>query len=230
MKGNKFERVEQKYLLNQDEYDHIQTLIKKYFDKDRYYQSKIYNIYFDNDNNDLLIDSLEKPIFKKKIRLRSYDGINKNDNLYFEIKEKYKGIVYKRRIKLTVNEYNKYINERIIPDKQIMKEIDYYINYYKVHPYIFLAYDRLSYCGKDNPEFRITFDTNLRYRYDNLELIDTNNNQNYFKDNKYIMEVKTLDSLPCWFVNYLSVNKIYPRSFSKVGSIYEKERGLCYVR
>ena len=93
MKGNIFKRVEQKYILDGDEYQKIQILIKEHFLKDIYYESKIFNIYFDNDNNDILINSLEKPIFKKKIRVRSYEEAkNDGDTVYFEIKDKYKGI------------------------------------------------------------------------------------------------------------------------------------------
>lgn len=223
MKGNKFERIEQKYILNEEEYKNIQEYIKDNFLKDKYYESKISNIYFDNDNNDMLIDSIEKPAFKKKIRVRSYG----DDYYYLEVKEKYKGIVYKRRVKLTKEEYRKYIDKGIIPDNnnlQIMKELDYYIKYYKLHPYIYVAYDRLSYYSKYDDCFRITIDSNLRYRLNDLYLDDNENNSLYFDNKKYIMEVKSLNSLDYDFVKYLSKNKIYPVSFSKVGSIYMKER------
>ena len=224
MKGNKFARVEQKYILDNNQYKKMQQLIDNYFLKDIYYESKISNIYFDNKNNDLLINSIEKPLFKKKIRVRSY---GEKDTMYFEIKEKYKGTVYKRRVKLSKQEFDNYLNDGIIPsDKQIMKEIDYYVKYYKLEPYMYLAYDRLSYYSIEDSEFRITFDRDLRYRYDNLSLDIDKDNMNYFKDKKYIMEVKSLNSLPLWFVKFLSENKIYPQSFSKIGSIYVKEREM----
>lgn len=224
---NFFKRIEQKYIINKKEYDDIQEIISKYFLMDSYYESKIYNIYFDNDNRDIIINSLEKPVYKKKIRVRSY-GIPNDDSLvFFEIKEKYKGIVYKRRVKLSLLEYNNYINKGIMPnhDKQIMREIDYNIKYYKLHPYMVLTYDRLSYYSKEDINFRITFDSNLRSRYNDLEFRD-NNDRLYFKDKKYIMEVKCSNSLPIWFVSYLSKNKIYPISFSKIGSIYKESRDV----
>ena len=224
MKKNKFARVEQKYILDSNEYEKMQQLIDKYFLKDIYYESKIKNIYFDNEHNDLLIDSLEKPIFKKKIRVRSY---GEDNILYFEIKEKYKGTVYKRRVKLSMKDYENYLNNVIISnDKQIMKEIDYYIKYYHLKPYMYLAYDRLSYYSSLDNELRITFDSNLRYRYNNLNINIDKDNNNYFNNKKYIMEVKSLNNLPLWFVKFLSDNKIYPQSFSKIGSIYIKEREM----
>ena len=44
--------------------------------------------------------------------------------------------------------------------------------------------------------------------------------------NKYIMEIKTLGSLPLWFTKILTELKIYPKSFSKYGNIYKKESGV----
>jgi len=224
-----FKRVEQKYVLNEKQYLSLQNLIRTYFSKDKYYKCKIYNIYFDNDNFDSIINSIEKPEYKSKVRLRSYGC---NDNVFFEMKQKFKGIVYKRRINLTIDEYNKYQNEGIYPkkNKQIIKEIDYYVKYHNLHPAIFVAYDRLSYCAKDDKNFRVTFDSNLRSRFKNLLLKDTKENEKYFNEKMYIMEVKCLNSLPLWFTKELSRLKIYPKSFSKVGNVYIKERGKKYVR
>ena len=113
-----------------------------------------------------------------------------------------------------------------LDNKQIMREIDYYIKYYKLKPYIFVGYDRLSYYLKEDKNFRITFDTNLRSRTNNLKLKDSKDNKMYFDSNMYIMEIKSLYGLPLWFTNVLSSNEIFPTSFSKVGNIYKKERGM----
>lgn len=221
-----FKRVEQKYILSREQYELLQDMVNSRFNKDKYYESKIYNLYFDNDNNDLVINSIEKPIYKEKIRLRSYGEVKSdNDIVYLEMKQKYKSVVYKRRVMMTLWEYNNYISRGIIPkrDGQIMKEIDYYINYYKLKSNVFVAYDRLSYYSKEDVNFRMTFDNNLRYRLGNLNLCDDENDRKYFDDDVYIMEVKSMDSLPLWFVDVMSKNQIYPGSFSKVGNIYMKD-------
>lgn len=225
---NIFKRAEQKYLLNEEQFKLFQDILKTNFKKDKYYKTTIYNIYFDNDNNDIIINSIEKPIYKEKIRLRSYGEVKSNDIVFLEMKQKFKKVVYKRRVSFTLKEYNNYIKKNIFPKEnyQIIKEIDYYIKYYHLKPYIFVGYDRLSYYSKENKDLRITFDTNLRSRTTNLKLKDTKENKLYFKDNIYIMEIKSLYCLPLWFTNFLSKNHIYPQSFSKVGSIYKKERGM----
>ena len=72
MYDNIFNRVEEKYLINVEQYKELLKRLKNNIQKDKYFESTICNIYFDTDNNDLIINSLEKPIFKEKIRLRSY--------------------------------------------------------------------------------------------------------------------------------------------------------------
>ena len=225
---NVFKRVEQKYLLTEEQYLLLQDILNKYFKKDKYHKTTIYNIYYDNDNNDLIINSIEKPLYKEKIRLRSYGEPALDSLVFFEMKQKFKGTVYKRRVDFTLREYNKYRKKNIFPKEniQIMKEIDYYIKYYQLHPFIFVGYDRLSYYSKEDKNLRVTFDTNLRSRTTNLKLKDTKENKLYFDTPTYIMEIKSLYGLPLWFTKKLSEYKIYPVSFSKVGNIYKKERGM----
>lgn len=224
MYNNVFKRVEQKYLINEYQKDELLKRIENYIDKDEYYQSEISNIYFDNDRNELLIESLEKPDFKVKIRLRSYKTPSINDYVFLEIKDKVNGIVGKRRIKLTLKDFYEYLNNHKLKDNQIMKELDHYFKLFNLKPSIFVAYDRLSYKEKNNKGLRITIDSNLRSRCDNLNLESGSYGTNYFDKDTYIMEIKVLDAIPLWLVKNLSDLKIYPISFSKVGSIYTKNK------
>ena len=224
MYENIFKRVEQKYVLTEQEYKLLFKKINKHLKKDKYFKSTICNIYFDTINNDLIINSLEKPIFKEKIRLRSYQVPSINDDVFLEIKEKYKGIVGKRRIKIKLKDFYTYLEtNNYDKDNQIMNEINYYFKYYDLKPAIYIAYDRLSYCCVDVNSLRITIDSNLRSRNSDLNLELGDAGKCYFKDKNYIMEIKTLGSMPLWLVRSLSELKIYPTSFSKYGSIYQKE-------
>ena len=223
MYDNHFQRVEEKYLLNEEQKEIFLKKIKTYIEKDKFYISNIHNIYFDDCNNDLIINSLEKPIFKDKYRIRSYGIPNIDDDVFFEIKTKYNGIVGKRRIKIKLKEYYEYIENNKKNNNQIFNEIDYYFRYYHLKPAIYIAYDRQSYIGVDNKNLRITFDSNLRSRRSNLYFKDEESLENYFSDNMYIMEIKTVGSMPLWLVRILSEMNIMPTSFSKYGKIYEKE-------
>lgn len=211
MYDNVFERIEQKYLISKNDYYKLIDRLNEYLEEDKFFKSNINNIYYDNDNNDLIINSIEKPMFKAKVRLRSYGTDNKN--LFMEIKDKYKSVVGKRRIK--INSLEEFDNN----EDQISKEIKYYIKHYNLKPKIYIGYDRLSYRAK-NGDLRLTFDFNLRSRLNNLNLSD-DTGEKYFKDDLVIMEVKASNTLPLWFVRTLSELKIYPSSFSKYGKIYE---------
>lgn len=224
MYDNHFERVEEKYLISNKQMKVLLNRFSKYITKDKYFKNAIHNIYFDTKQSDLIVHSLEKPIFKDKFRLRSYGTPSLDDDVFLEMKTKFKGIVGKRRIKIKLREYEDYIsNHKLDENSQIWNEIDYYFNYYHLIPKIYIAYDRYSFKGIDDDNLRITFDYNLRSRNDDLDISADDHCTPYFESEQYIMEIKTIGSMPLWLVRILSEEKIVPVSFSKYGKIYEKE-------
>ena len=221
MSGNIFRRVEKKYLLTKEEKDNLFNLIWPYIEEDKYFKSIISNIYFDTVDNDLIINSIYKPIFKEKLRLRSYTvPVDMDSEVFLEIKRKFKGVVGKRRVSLKLKDFYDFYDNRDYEKSQIFEEIRYAFDYYGLVPKIFVGYDRVSYKGKDDEGLRLTFDSNLRSRFDNLRLEYGDTGDNYFDCDMYIMEIKTLGAMPFWLVDSLSKLKIYPISFSKVGRIY----------
>ena len=211
------DRLEQKYFLNNEQFDNLLRLINNNLEKDKYFKERIYNIYFDNDDYEMINHSIDKPIYKEKIRLRSY---NKDSNeVFLEIKKKYFDNSNKRRITLN---YNDYLNNHLDTSNQIAKELNYYFNKYNLKPKIKVNYDRLSYYLKEDSSFRITFDNNIKYSFDNLNLYQEDKSKLLFNKG-YIMEFKTFNGIPLWLNEILNKLKIYPTSFSKVGKIYEIE-------
>lgn len=224
MDENRFMRFEEKYLLTELEKEELFQRIDCYLQKDEYFKSTICNIYFDNLNYDLIVSSLEKPSFKEKIRLRSYGVPDLSDTVFLEIKRKYKGVSFKRRVKMTLEEFYLYFEQgKYNRENQLMKEIDYCFRIYNLKPTIYIAYDRESY-KDESSNLRITLDKNLRSRRDDLKLELGDCGKKYFKENYYIMEIKTLNSYPIWLAKSLSELKVYPISFSKYGKIYEHEK------
>ena len=231
-----FERVETKYVLKSEEYKELLKAIDEHIEKDKYYYSTICNIYFDNDNFSLVRNSIEKPVYKDKFRIRSYGVPKESDKVFFEIKRKYKGTVYKRRVSAKLSEVEEYLRTGKYPEKantQIMKEIDYFFKIYDLKAKVFIAYDRYSYLEKDNSNFRITFDKNIRSRLDDIKLEDGDRGEILLKDGRVVMETKTLGAYPKWFVDAISKLKIYPKSFTKYGNVYKdqiyKEGVISYV-
>ena len=221
-----FNRVEKKYKLSREEYLIISKAILKYAKRDNYDKYTICNIYFDNDSNELVRTSIDKTKYKEKLRLRSYGIPKKDDDVFWEIKKKYKKVVNKRRITLKLQDVYNYFDEGIFPNNNslIMKEIDFMIKRYNLKPYLYLAYDREAFVLKDNENFRITFDTNIRSRKYNLSLECGDYGDLLLEEGSAIMEIKCSGGYPLWLVNLLNGNKIYPVSFSKIGNIYKKNK------
>ena len=93
-----FKRYEKKYCLTLAQQQAILQEMQPYMKKDAYGQYTICNLYYDTDDWRLIRTSLEKPLYKEKLRVRSYGTPAPDGNVFVEIKKKYDGVVYKRRI------------------------------------------------------------------------------------------------------------------------------------
>lgn len=219
-----FQRVEKKYLMTAETYQLFQKEIQDYMQADQYGLHTICNIYFDTISDELIRNSIEKPVYKEKLRLRSYGIPNYNSQIFLEIKRKYKGIVYKRRVAMTLKEASYYLEHGIRPknDSQILKEIDYFIKFYKPIPKLYLAYDRVAFFGKEDNNIRMTIDANIRSRKDDLALEQGDRGELLLEQDMYLLEIKVPNAYPIWLAEILSKLEIYPISFSKYGNIYKQ--------
>ncbi|MGN1223590.1 MAG: VTC domain-containing protein, partial [Ruminococcus sp.] len=115
-----FQREEIKFLLTDEQYRKLLPELEQYMNPDPFCiggkDYGIYNIYYDTPDDHLIRASLSKPYYKEKIRLRSYMSPAKEDDLVFlEIKKKIGGIVNKRRITLTLEEAEAYMQKGTHP-------------------------------------------------------------------------------------------------------------------
>lgn len=219
-----FQRVEKKYLLNEEIYQALLERLKNTVQLDEYGMHTICNIYYDTEQYDLIRNSIEKPVYKEKFRLRSYGVPNPDSTVYLEIKKKWKGIVYKRRTAMSLKEAEEYLEHGIKPqaNSQILGEIDYFLQFYKPKPKLYLAYDREAYFGKEDPNLRITFDKNIRSREEDLLLEMGDAGKLLLGRELRLMEIKVGGAFPMWLSKALSELGIYQVSFSKYGSIYKQ--------
>ena len=98
-----FKRYEKKFLLDYQQYREIMDFLQDYMTFDKYcVNEQVYgllNIYFDTPDNVLIGRSTDKPLYKEKLRLRSYfPPKDENSKVFFEIKQKFEGCVTKRRV------------------------------------------------------------------------------------------------------------------------------------
>ncbi len=217
-----FRRREVKYILTPEKYTELLTSLQNDLEKDRFYKGTNCSVYFDNEKHYLAVHTLEKPLYKEKFRVRSYNVPKSlDDTVYLEIKKKFDGLGNKRRIAIKLKDFYHYLEtgQLATNNPQIQSELDYCFKLYNLKPSLYLAYDRLSYCGKNDPDFRVTFDHNVRSRTTDLRLESGDHGEKYFQNNEIVMEVKAQESFPLWFVRTLSQLKIYPTSFTKFGRV-----------
>ncbi len=218
-----FKRYEQKYLLSGDQYLSLRALIDTHMEHDEYWKSTIMNIYFDTPNFYLIRQSLEKPIYKEKLRLRSYGVAAPDSRAFVEIKKKYNGVVYKRRIGMKYTQAIDYLCHNAPPPKetQITHEVDYFKSYYAgLAPAMLVCYDREAlYCAND-PNLRITFDSNITWRTERLDLTLPPDGNALLEEGSYLMEIKIPGAIPLWLSGILDQVHCYPTSYSKYGNGY----------
>ena len=227
-----FKRYEMKYLLTRKQKEKILKAMEAYMELDAYGRSTIRNIYYDTENYRLVRKSLEKPVYKEKLRVRSYRAAGPEDEVFVELKKKYEGVVYKRRISMEEQQAESYLTGRCMSPKntQITEEIDYFLQFYEtLAPRVFLSYEREAYYTKEPGEFRVTFDENIIWRETDLSLEKGIYGTPILKPGQTLMEIKTPGNIPLWMVRVLSEEKIRKTTFSKYGNayteIYHREKG-----
>ena len=220
-----FKRYELKYLLNKKEKEEILLAMKPHMKLDDYGRTVIRNIYFDTENFRLIRRSLEKPVSKEKLRIRSYKPVQITDPVFVEIKKKYKSVVYKRRLLLpekTVMESFR-TGEPLPVCSQIGDEIQYFREYYKnLQPSVFLSYEREAFYSLDGSDFRVTFDENILYRRNDISLGSEIYGHPLLGKQQTLMEIKTSGGIPLWMSETLTKHHLYKTSFSKYGSAYQR--------
>ena len=218
-----FRRREIKYLLTKQDKDFILETMKEYMKPDHYGRTVIRNVYFDTDRYRLIRRSLEKPVYKEKLRIRSYCRAEPEEPVFVELKKKYKSVVYKRRILLPQKQVMESFDCGLpLPgSSQIIAEIEYFRSYYKdLFPKVFLSYEREAFSDVNNSGLRITFDENILYRNKDLSLSSAVYGQPLLREGDVLMEIKTAESIPLWLCHILTQRKIYQTSFSKYGNAY----------
>lgn len=234
-----FERKETKYIIKKETFDAFFQDLLAYMSVDEYGKHTIFSLYFDTDDYTFIQHSLTKPTYKEKFRVRSY-GVPGEDALVFlEIKKKVKGIVYKRRVPISYQEYQEWQETGVLPiglaDTQIGKEIAWlFAQNPDLRPRVMIAYDRLSLFESEESAFRVTFDQKIRYRQTDLHFSQEPQDALVAPEVDVLMEVKALGAYPLWFVSLLDTHDIRKASFSKYAQTYERyvfmKEGKEYVR
>lgn len=220
-----FKRYELKYLLTEEQYRMLQEAMAAHMQIDEYGKNTIRNIYFDTPDYLLIRRSLEKPLYKEKLRVRSYGDFTDRSSVFVEMKKKYEGVVYKRRLTLSQKEAFGFLVDHtpLEEETQIAKELFYFMERYgSLQPAMALHYEREAYYGLEDGDFRMTFDHDIRINTENVSLGNEGVFTPILNPNMVLLEVKTGMGIPAWLLTFFSENKIYKTSFSKYGTAYQK--------
>ena len=218
-----FKRYELKYMLNEAQKQLILSAMDGHMKLDDYGETIIRNLYYDTDDYRLIRRSMEKPVYKEKLRIRSYRRAGIDDPVYVELKKKYKHVVYKRRLQMPEGEALKWLaqGEAAPQDSQIAREITYFRDFYKgLKPKVFLSYHRLAYYDLEGSSFRVTFDTEICARQQDLTLDSEPGGTSLLPEGMTLMELKCAGAMPLWMAHALNEGKIYKTSFSKYGTAF----------
>lgn len=235
-----FKRYELKYFLTREQRERLMQAMHGHLALDMFGHSTIRNIYFDTDTFRLVRRSIEKPMYKEKLRVRAYGRPGPGDPVFVELKKKFDSVVYKRRITLPHRAAMDALEQaRPLPnDEQIAREIEAFRAFYgpTLLPAMLLTYEREAYAPTDGVDFRLTLDENILWRTEEMDLGSDIWGHSLLEDGRTLMELKTPGGLPMWMVRFLSENKIYQTSYSKYGAAYQhmllghdKEGGLLNV-
>lgn len=218
-----FQRYEFKYLMDYRQLKAVLTAMDPHMVPDEYSHSSIRNLYLDTPNYRLIRRSLEKPIYKEKLRVRSYGQAGEHDPVFMELKKKYLSVVYKRRISIPQDQAMACIDgKRPWQNSQIDRELAYTMDFYQaLRPAVFLSYERDSFRGVEDEELRITFDSEIRYRQEELTLDSDTWGIPILPPGQVLMELKVAGGLPLWMAHVLSEQGIFKTSFSKYGAAYQ---------
>ena len=221
-----FRRYEKKYLIDAQQRQQLMARIARHLKSDEHGRSTVCSLYLDTPDWLLIRNSIEATTYKEKLRLRSYGTPGPDSRVFLELKKKYRGVVYKRRVALTERQAEAYLRSGIKPfDSQIFRELDYAMRFYRnPKPAVALSYEREAFTVPDVPDLRLTFDSHVRYRTEELNLTAGTAGKEIIPEDTVILEIKTGGAMPLWLSGALDECGIRPASFSKFGEAY---RDMC---
>ena len=249
-----FQRTEAKYILSAQQYAAILELIKSHLEPDAYPHTLVTSLYFDTPDNALIERSLEKPVYKEKLRARVYRSLDGEagrtaavEHVFVELKKKYKGTVYKRRIALSVQAAAAFLQgmpyetavkayplhggadasqQLSAKSCQVAREITAFVQRYAdLQPAMYTECERTSW-HENGTQLRVTFDAGVcasRVVADPFAFRLPKHSMNLLESGQVLMEIKQVGALPTWLVEALTAYRIFPQSFSKYGTAYQKE-------
>ncbi|QOY61224.1 polyphosphate polymerase domain-containing protein [Thermophilibacter immobilis] len=222
-----FQRHELKYLLDDAQRHRLEALVSRHMQPDAYGPSTVCNLYYDTPSLLLGRRSIARPTYKEKIRVRSYGVSDGASPVFVELKKKFRGVTYKRRVSLLPAQAASLLAGQGPLDTQIEREIDFAARRYEdLAPRAFIGYDRNAFFSPEDSNFRMTFDESLRVRWDWLSLAAGDDGDPLLEEGLTVLEVKCLGGMPLWLVGFFSAEGLHKVGWSKYGTACKVRMGM----
>lgn len=232
-----FKRYEIKFLMDRFCFERLRPVLEAHTRPDRFAFSRPCSVYYDTPDRRLIRRSLNRPVYKEKLRLRSYGPASPDDAVFVELKKKYRGCVYKRRISMPESAAEAFLAGRPgAPEasggeeSQIRREIAYFLAQYPgLEPAVYISCERTSLVGTEDARLRITLDENIAWRDTGVSLTAEPGGRPLLDADTLLMEVKAPAAISLWLARALTKERIFKTSFSKYGNAYLSSRaaGTC---
>lgn len=223
-----FQRIETKYILDRATLALLEAEMQPYLIPDDYATSTISNVYFDNDDFQMIQDSIAKKGGREKLRMRTYVEEPTDDSqVFLEIKKKCDEVGFKYRLVSNLTSVVNYIENGLanqtISDERVKTEVEELQEYYvDLKPKMVISYERYSMKGLEDKKVRVTVDSNIRYRDYDVDLTSGRYGLPLLEEGQVIMEIKISGQYPQWLADILTKYRLEDQSFSKYGRAYLK--------
>lgn len=222
------ERIELKYFIPYEIIPSIREFIMPYMELDPYsaimenHDYTIRSIYFDSKQFDFYYEKLDGIKIRKKLRVRTYNEVDLNSHIFFEIKRKYENRIVKERTKVPYNlldqicVHQKNPNFMTINENRTMERFLYNLKQRNLRPVLLVTYEREAFLGIMNSSVRLTFDKNVRTMLfpdlnDNFE----ENGSQFVTNGLCVLELKFDGFMPKWMRTLVSKFNLREQSISK---------------
>lgn len=230
-------RHEIKFLLNRTQHLALAGAVNQMLQPDPFGDDDgrytVTSLYYDTADYKAYWDKVNGVKMRRKVRVRTYGNpvVTPETMVYLEIKQRTNVRIGKRRLRLPYSvaanfgDYAAELPNLTLSEQRTAAELHYLFDALHLQPTCVVSYHRAAYGNHaDYPDLRITFDTDVRGRVENLSLLtaDAGPLQMVLAPGWSILEVKVNQTIPYWLAQLLSRHGCTPRRISKYCAALER--------
>jgi SPX domain protein involved in polyphosphate accumulation len=222
----KFNRFELKYLVPTRAAEEFKQSLRAYLVPDDHGDSLgsycLSSLYYDGPDFHFYWEKVDGIKFRRKLRIRYYESaepLSADTPVFVEIKQRLNRVTQKRRVLLPYREALRVCNERQMPetslfdpaslDAAVLDEIAGMLWQYNLRPASVVSYARQALVGTEyDVGLRVTFDTDLSYRANRLELHEERDILLLFPPDWTVVEIKVNERIPYWLTELVAVHNL----------------------